>query len=113
MQDLRMSSSVPCVTLRQCGDSSVSIATGYGLDGRNSIPVQTDSEAHPGSYPVGTGNLSPEVKRSGREALQPPPFVREVKNVVNIPLLPYIFMVWCLIKHTNNFTFSVSTANVT
>jgi hypothetical protein len=44
-------------------DSSVDIGTGYGLDGRGSIPgrgksflhsVQTGSEAHPASYPMGT-----------------------------------------------------------
>jgi hypothetical protein len=44
----------------------------HGLDGRNSIPgkdkrlffllysVQTGSGAHPPTYPVGTGGLSPE-----------------------------------------------------
>jgi hypothetical protein len=47
-------------------DSSVGIATGYGLDGRSSISgrgkkfslshsVQTDSEAQPSSYTVGIG----------------------------------------------------------
>jgi hypothetical protein len=50
-------------------DSSVGIATGYGLDSRvgspagaNSSPVhsvQTGSKAHPASKPMGTGVLSP------------------------------------------------------
>jgi hypothetical protein len=45
-------------------ESSVGIATSYGLDGRGSIPgrgkkfslphsVQTGSRAHPASYPMG------------------------------------------------------------
>jgi hypothetical protein len=57
-------------------DSSVGIATGYRLDGRGSIPggaenfsllynVQTGSEAHPASYPLGTGTVSKGVKRPG------------------------------------------------
>jgi hypothetical protein len=50
-------------------DSSVRIATGYGLDGRGSIfgrrdfslyhSVQTGSGAHPASYPMGTTDLFP------------------------------------------------------
>jgi hypothetical protein len=57
--------------------SSVSTASGYGLDGRTmqvrfpieakdfsySICVQTGSEAHPASCPMGTGILFPKVKR--------------------------------------------------
>jgi hypothetical protein len=48
-------------------DSSVGIATGYGLDGLGSIPgrgkrflhsVQTGSGPHPASYPMGTDGLS-------------------------------------------------------
>jgi len=47
-------------------DSSVDIATGYGLDGprieslrgaRFSAPVQTDPGAHPASCTVGTGSF--------------------------------------------------------
>ena len=46
-------------------DSSVGLATGYGLDGpgsnpggaRFSAPVQTDPGAHPASYTVVTGSL--------------------------------------------------------
>jgi hypothetical protein len=60
-------------------DSSVGIATGYGLDGRGSIPgrdyrfslldsVQTDSGAHPAFYPMGFGGDFPRVKRPEREA---------------------------------------------
>jgi len=62
--------------------NSFGIATGHGLDARDSglrFPVgtvnfslhhrvQTDSEAHPASYEVGTGGISPAVKRPTREA---------------------------------------------
>jgi hypothetical protein len=60
-------------------DSVVGIAIGYGLDdrgGRNSSPgrvknflhvVQTGSGVHITSYLMGTGALSPGLKRSGRE----------------------------------------------
>ena len=55
-------------------DSSVGIATGYGLDcprsetrwgARFSAPVQTGPGAHPASYTMGTGSF-PGVKGSGR-----------------------------------------------
>jgi hypothetical protein len=52
------------LTICRAGDSSVGIATGYGLDGprieslwgaRFSAPVQTCPVSHPASYTVGTG----------------------------------------------------------
>jgi len=54
-------------------DSSVGIATRYGMDdpGSNSVgarfsaPVQTGPGAHPSSYTMGTGSF-PGVKRPGR-----------------------------------------------
>jgi hypothetical protein len=63
-------------------NSSVGIATDYGLDDRMigvwilagalkfsfRHRVQTGSESHPASYPMGTGPLSLDVKRPGREA---------------------------------------------
>jgi hypothetical protein len=74
-------------------DSSVGIATGYGLDyrmigvrfpseaGNFSLRhhVQTGSEAHPASYPVG-------VKRPGREVDHSPPSSAEVKECVELYL---------------------------
>jgi len=50
-------------------DSSVGIATGYGLDDRMigswdfflRHRVQTDSGAHPASYPMSIGGSFPEV----------------------------------------------------
>ena len=68
-------------------DSSVGIATGYGLDSpgiesrwggaRFSAPVQTGPEAHPASYTMGTGSF-PGVKRTGRGVDHPPPSSAEV-----------------------------------
>jgi hypothetical protein len=61
-------------------DSSVGIATGYGLDGpaiesrwgmRFSAPVQTSPGTHPASYTMGTGSF-PGVQRSGRGVDHPP-----------------------------------------
>jgi hypothetical protein len=69
-------------------DSSVGIATGYGLDGpgietrwgaRIFAHVQTGPEAHPASCTVGTRSL-PGVKRPERGADHPPPSSAEVKN---------------------------------
>jgi hypothetical protein len=65
---------------KQGRDSSVSIATGYGLDGpgieyrwgaRFSAPVQTDPEAHPASYTMDTESFL-GVNRPGRSVDHPP-----------------------------------------
>jgi hypothetical protein len=73
-------------------DNSGGIATGYGMDGRGSIPgkskrfsslhsVQTGSGAHPALYPMGAGGSFPRgKKRPEREADQSPPCSAEVKN---------------------------------
>jgi hypothetical protein len=69
-------------------DSSVGIATGYGLDGpwiesrwgvRFFSHVQTGPGAHPASYTMGTGSF-PEVKRPGLGADHPLPSSTEVKK---------------------------------
>jgi hypothetical protein len=69
-------------------DSSVGIATGYGLDGpgiesrwgtRFFAHVQTGPEAHPASCTMGTGSF-PGVKRPGRDADHPPPSSAEVRK---------------------------------
>jgi hypothetical protein len=75
--------------------------------------VQTGSEAHPASYPVGTGDLSLRVKRPGREADHSPLSSAEVKECVELYLhspirlhgvvLSYVqdvFMPWCLVKYS-------------
>ena len=67
-------------------DSSVGIATRYGLDGsgietrwkaRFSALVQTGPGAHPASCTMGTGSLR-GVKRPGRGADHPPHLSAEV-----------------------------------
>ena len=61
-------------------DSSVSIVTGYGLDGLGiecrwgrdfSAPVQTGPGVHVTSCTMGTGSI-PGVKRPGRDVDHPP-----------------------------------------
>ena len=78
-------------------DSSVGIATRYGLDGpgiesrwgrpRFSAHVHTGPGAQPASYTVGTESF-PGVKRPGRGLDHPPTSSAEVKERVEIPLLP-------------------------
>jgi len=77
-----------------CRDSSVGIATHYGLGGpgiefrwgaRFFTPVHTDPGAHPASYTMGTGSL-PGVKRPGRGVDHPPPSSAEVKEGVELYL---------------------------
>jgi hypothetical protein len=69
-------------------DSSVGIATGYGLDGpwiesllgaRFFAHVQTGPGAHPASCTVGTGSFL-GVKQPGRGADHPPPSSAEVRK---------------------------------
>jgi hypothetical protein len=61
-------------------DSSVGIATGYGLDGPGTesrwgrgffVHVQTGPGAHPASCTMGTGSF-PGAKQPGRGADHPP-----------------------------------------
>jgi hypothetical protein len=78
-------------------DSSVGIATYYGLDDRMSgvrIPaeagnffrhhVHIGSRAHPAFYPMGTRDSFPEVKLPKREADHSPPSSAEVKECVEL-----------------------------
>jgi hypothetical protein len=58
---------------------------GPGLNFRS---VQTGSGAHPASYPMGTGALSPAVKRPGGEVGHSPPSSAKVKNGGALPPLP-------------------------
>jgi hypothetical protein len=60
--------------------------------------LQTDSGAHPASYPMGTRGFFLGVKRSGREADHSPPSSAEVKNAWSYTSFPHcIFMAWCLV----------------
>jgi hypothetical protein len=67
---------VHLITLSWSRDSSVDLATSYGLNGRDSIPgksrgflllhsVQTGSGVHSTSYPMGKGGSFPEDKAAG------------------------------------------------
>jgi hypothetical protein len=64
------------------------------------IDIQTGSDAHTGSYPMGTGgSISPGLKRLRREADYSPESGTDVKNTWSYIFIPsYIFMSWCLIK---------------
>jgi len=65
--------------------------------------LQTDSEVHSASYLMGTGVLTPGVKRPGREADHSPPSTAEVKPEWSYTSTPqYIFMSCCLIKQLSN-----------
>ena len=71
-------------------DSSVGIATPYGLDGPEfesqwGAPIQSGPEAHPASCKMGTGSF-PGVKRPGRGVDQPSPSSAEVKEIVQLYL---------------------------
>jgi hypothetical protein len=76
------------------GDTSVGIATGYGLDGpgiesrwvaRFFAHVQTGLGAHPASCTMGTGCFQ-EVKRPGRGADHPPLLAPRSRKSTAIPL---------------------------
>jgi hypothetical protein len=72
--------------------------------------IQTDSGAHPASYPVGTGCSFPEVKRPGCEVDHSPPSSAEVKNgwrCTSTP--PHVCVAWSLLKHRENSAFASST----
>jgi hypothetical protein len=65
----------------------------------------TPSGAHPVSYPMGTRIFSQEVKAAGRETDHSPPSSAEIKNAWSYTSTPpYVFIVWCLIKHGCVFT---------
>jgi hypothetical protein len=70
-------------------DSSVGIATGYGLHGRGLIPDR-GSGAHPASYTMDNAGFFPGVKRPGSESDNSPPSSAEVKNDGAIPPLPHM-----------------------
>jgi hypothetical protein len=70
--------------------------------------VQTGSGAHSPSYLMGTRGSFVEIKRSGREADYSHPSSVEVKNAWSYTSTPqYVFMAWCLVKHRDNFTFTL------
>jgi hypothetical protein len=87
--------------------SSVSIATGYGLDNQEEREfesrygkkcsllhiVQTGSGVHTTSYKMGTVGSFPRVKLQGREADNSPPPTAEIKKMwIYTSTPPYAFM---------------------
>jgi hypothetical protein len=91
-------------------DGSVGIATGWTAEGselqsrkgQESSPLHvalTCSGAHPASYPMGTWDSPPGVKRLGRDANHSPPTSDEVKKTwIYTSTPPYAFMAYCLIN---------------
>ena len=98
MGEIISSKSLVCLFTQNVGrDSSVCIATRYGLDGpeiesrwgaRFSALVQTCPGAHSASYAMGTGSFGGGrgVKRPGRGVNHPPPSRAEVKERVELYL---------------------------
>ena len=77
-------------------DSSVGIATRYGLDGsgiesrweaRFFAPVLTGPGAHPASYTMATGSF-PGVKRPGRGVFHPPHLAPKLKKAYSYTSTP-------------------------
>jgi hypothetical protein len=69
-------------------DRAIEVRSPTGADFSSSPCVQTGSGAHPASYPMVTGGLSPGGKaRPGRDADHSPPSNAEVKNEQELYLL--------------------------
>jgi hypothetical protein len=65
----------------------------------SSLCIQTDSGAHPASYPIAPEFLSLGIKRLGREADHSPPSNSEIKNAWSYSSTPQnVFMAWCSVK---------------
>jgi hypothetical protein len=70
---------------------------------------QVCSEAHPASYTIINGSTM--VKRPWREADHSYPSSAEVKKMwIYTSTPPYTFMAQCLVKHRDNFTFTLPTS---
>jgi hypothetical protein len=70
--------------------------------------VKTDSGTHPASYSRDIEAVTPGLRRPVREPDRSPPSNAEVKNAWSYALTPpYVLMVWYLIKHRDNFTFTL------
>jgi hypothetical protein len=84
----------------KCRDSSVGIATGYGLEGRDSISrrgkififsTESTLALGPTQPPIQwvQGEISPGVKRPSRQTDHSPPSRAEIKKGGDIPPLPH------------------------
>jgi len=94
-------------------DSSVSIATHYGLDGRGIesrrgearffTPVQTGPGAHPASCAMGSGSF-PGLKGTGRGVDHLPPSTAEVKERVELYVYSSFWAVVACFKANSTVT---------
>jgi hypothetical protein len=68
--------------------------------------IQVSSRAHPAPYPICTGDpLGVKWWRRCETDHSPPP-TAEVKNMCSCTFTPlYVFMVWCFIKHRENYIY--------
>ena len=77
------------------------------MGARFSAPVHTGHGDHPASYTMGTGSV-PGVKRPGRGVKHPPPCSAEVKERVQLSLLP----LWAFVaRYRVTFTFTFYSNN--
>jgi hypothetical protein len=107
---------IPAITWRQVvvgRDSSVGIATRYGLDGsgdrftmgaRFFAAVQTGPGAHPASYTMGTGSLPRGYSGRGVELTTHPHLVPRLKKEYSYTCTPLWAFMAC---SRENFTFTL------
>jgi hypothetical protein len=74
-----------------CFYAHCSLLIGYKLGSYDKYSVQTGSDVHPASYPMGTGVLYLGIKRKGRGSDFSPPSCVEVKNGGAIAALPHVY----------------------
>ena len=114
MYDLAYKRKIQLYSIEHGRDSSVGIATRYGLDGpgiesrwgaRFSAPVQPGPGASPASCTMGTGSF-PGVKRPGRGADHPPTSKCRGHERVGLYLYSPSGPSWPVIGRTFTFTFT-------
>jgi hypothetical protein len=70
--------------------------------------VQTCFGAHQAPFPMVTGDSFSGVKRTSHETGHSPQSSAEVKKTWSCTSTPpHVFMAWCLVKHRDNFTFTL------
>jgi hypothetical protein len=76
----------------------VGIPTGYGLDRQGSIPVRCKRD-------LSSPQRSDRRKADGAWCWPHTHLMPRSRMVEDASISPYVFIVWCLIKHRDNFTF--------
>jgi hypothetical protein len=99
---------IPGFFSRGLSGRSVKLTTHLNLVPRLRIHGATPPRrSHPDSYTMGIGALFSWIKRPEREDGNSPQSSAEVEKVLTCTSIPpYIFMTWCWVKHSNNFTFT-------